>query len=75
MLKVSRTRAHGLVRKGDFYYVLFLGNAWLLVDFLDLPLDLVLFLHDAGESVYVPANAVASSALAKEICRRGDRNR
>jgi hypothetical protein len=57
-------------KKGAFNYVLLLGNAWVLVDFLDLPLDLVLFLHDAGEADYLPANAIASAAPAKEICRR-----
>jgi hypothetical protein len=40
------------------------------VVFLDPPLDLVLFLHDASEANYLPANAIASAALAKEICRR-----
>jgi hypothetical protein len=30
--------------EGVFNYVLLLGNAWVLVDLLDLPLDLVLFL-------------------------------
>jgi hypothetical protein len=46
-----------------------------LVDFLGLPLDLVLFLHDAGEADYLPANAIASAAPAKEICRWGDHKR
>jgi hypothetical protein len=39
-----------------------------LVVFLDLPLDHVLFLHDADEAGYLPANAIASAAPAKEIC-------
>src|SRR5208282_3727033 len=55
------------------YYIL--GNAWVLVGFLDLPLDLVLFLHDAGEAGYLPANAIAFAAPAKAICRRGDHKR
>jgi hypothetical protein len=42
------------------------------VVFLGLPLDLILFLHDANEAGYLPANAVSSSGPAKEICRRGD---
>jgi hypothetical protein len=49
-----------------------LGNALVLVAFLDVALDLVLFLHDAGEADYLPANAIASAAPAKEICGRGD---
>jgi len=40
------------------------------VGFLDFPLDGVLLLHDAGEADYLPANAIASAAPAKEICRR-----
>jgi len=44
------------------------------VDFLVSPLDLVRLLLDAGEADYLPANAIASAAPAKEICRRGDRN-
>jgi hypothetical protein len=48
-------------------YVL-LGNAWILVVFLGLSLDRVLFLHDADEASYLPANAIASAASAKEIC-------
>jgi hypothetical protein len=52
-----------------------LGNAWILVDFLDLSLDLVLFLHDAGEADLLPANAISSAAPAKEICRWGDHER
>jgi hypothetical protein len=41
-----------------------------LVVFLDLSLDLVLFLYDADEADYLPANAISYAALAKEICRR-----
>jgi hypothetical protein len=52
-----------------------LGNALVLVVFLDRHLDGVLFLHDAGEANYVPANAIAPAAPAKEICRRGDHKR
>jgi hypothetical protein len=52
-----------------------LGNAWILVDFLDRSLGIVLFLHDAGEADLLPANAISSAALAKEICRWGDHER
>ena len=45
------------------------------MDFLDRSLDLVLFLHDAGEADLLPANAISSAALAKEICRWGDHER
>jgi hypothetical protein len=58
-------------KKGGSDYVL-LGNAWVLVVFLDIPLDAVLFLHDANEAVNLPPNAIAFATLAKEICRRGD---
>ena len=51
------------------------GNALVLVVFLGAPLDGVFFLHDADEAVYLPANAIASAAAAKEICRRGDHKR
>jgi len=51
-------------------HVLLLGNARVLVGFLDLPLDHVLFLHDANEASHLPANAITSSAASKEICRR-----
>jgi hypothetical protein len=62
-------------KKGDFDYVLLLGNALVLVVFLGVPMDAVFFLHDADEAVYLPANAIASAAPAKEICRRGDHKR
>jgi hypothetical protein len=62
-------------QKGDFNYVLLLGNARVLVDFLDLPLDLILFLYDASEADYLPANAIAAATPTKEICRRGDHSR
>ena len=51
-------------------YELLLGNARVLVGFLVPTLDLVLFIHDADETDYLPANAIASAAPAKEICRR-----
>jgi len=46
-----------------------------LVVFLDRSLDIVLFLHDAGEADLLPANAISSAAPAKEICRWGDHER
>jgi hypothetical protein len=49
-----------------------LGNALVLVVFLDPALDVVLFLHDAGEADYLPGNAIAFAGPEKEICRRGD---
>jgi hypothetical protein len=52
-----------------------LGNAWILVDFLDLSLDIVLFLLDAGEANLLPANANSSANPAKKICRWGDHER
>jgi hypothetical protein len=52
-----------------------LGNAWILVDFLDINLGIVVFLHDAGEADLLPANAISSTAPAKEICRWGDHER
>jgi len=51
-------------------YVLLLGNARVLVGLLDLSLDHVLFLHDAGQADYLPANAISSTAPPEEICRR-----
>ena len=45
------------------------------MDFLDINLGIVLFLHDAGEADLLPANAVSSAAPAKEICRWGDHER
>ena len=59
-------------QKGDSDYVLLLGNAWILVVFLDRSLDIVLFLPDAGEADLLPANAISSANPAKEICRWGD---
>ena len=56
-------------------YVLLLGNALVLVVFLDTALDVVLFFHDAGEADYLPGNAIAFGGLEKEICRRGDHKR
>ena len=55
------------------YY--FWGMHWILVVFLDRPLGLVLFLHDAGEADCLPANAISSATPAKEICRWGDHER
>ena len=52
-----------------------MGNAWILVDFLDLSLDIVLFIHDAGEADLLPANANSSADSAKEIRRWGDHER
>ena len=48
---------------------LLLGNARVLVGFLVLALDLVFFIHDADEAGYLQANAIASAAPSKEICR------
>jgi hypothetical protein len=62
-------------KQGDFDYVLLLGNALGLVVLLDVPLDAVLFLYGAYEAIYLPANAIASTAPAKEICRGGDHRR
>ena len=62
-------------KKGDFDYELLLGDALVLVVFLGVPLDDVLFLHDADEEVYLPANAIAFAATAKARCRRGDHKR
>ena len=45
------------------------------MDFLVRSLGLVLFLPDAGEADLLPANAISSAALAKEICRWGDHER
>jgi len=42
---------------------------------LDRSLGIVLFLHDAGEADLLPANAISSSAPAKEICSWGDHER
>jgi hypothetical protein len=46
-----------------------------LVVFLDTPLGLVLFFHDADPPDYLPGIAIASAVAAKEICRRGDHKR
>ena len=73
--QVYTVRTVWKVKKGDCDYALLLGNALVLVVFLDPPLDGVLFLHDAGEADYLPANAIASTAPAKEVCRRGDHKR
>jgi hypothetical protein len=40
-----------------------LGNALVLVVFLDPALDVVLFLHDAGEADYLPGNAIAFTSF------------
>jgi hypothetical protein len=56
-------------------YELLLGNARVLVGFLVSRLDLILFIHDADEEGYLPANAIASTAPTKEICLRGDHKR
>ena len=53
-------------------YVLLLGNAFLLVVFLDISLDRFLFLHDAYEACNLPSAAIADATAATEICRRGD---
>ena len=50
-------------------YELLLGNARVLVGFLVSPVDLVFFFHDANETGYLQANAIASAATSKEICR------
>ena len=63
------------LEKGDFNYVLFLGNAWAVVDFLGVPLDFVLFFHDARKAGNLPPNAVSFAAPAKKICRRGNHRR
>ena len=47
----------------------------MLVGFLVSRLDLILFIHDADEEGYLPANAIASTAPTKEICLRGDHKR
>jgi hypothetical protein len=60
---------------GRLDYVLLLGNALGLVVLLDVPLDAVLFFYGAYEAIYLPANAIASTAPAKEICRGGDHRR
>jgi hypothetical protein len=54
------------------FNVLLLGNAFLLVVFLDTSLGRFLFLHDANEACNLPSNAIADATAAKEICRRGD---
>ena len=46
-------------------------HAYLAV-FLGLTLGFIPFLQFAGEAVRLPANAIASAAPTKEICRRGD---
>ncbi len=50
-------------------YELLLGNARVLVGFLVPTLDLVFFIHDADETDYLQANAIASAATSKKICR------
>jgi hypothetical protein len=52
-----------------------LGNALVLVVFLDPPLGLVLFLHDAREAEQLPADAISFTAPAKEIRGRGNHKR
>jgi hypothetical protein len=59
----------------EFSYVLFLGNALVLVVFLDPSLDGVLFVHDADAPNYLSGNAIAPAAPQKEICRRRDHKR
>ena len=54
------------------FYVLLLGNAFLLVVLLDISLDRFLFLHDANQAYNLPSNAIADAAAATAICRRGD---
>jgi hypothetical protein len=51
---------------------LLLGNAFLLVVFLDISLGRFLFLHDANEACNLPSDAIADATAATEICRRGD---
>jgi hypothetical protein len=46
-----------------------------VVGFLDPPLVLVPFLHDASEADFRPAKAIGSAAPAKEICRRRNHKR
>jgi len=55
------------------YY--FWGMHWYWWFFLDTALDVVPFLHDAGEADYLPGNAIPSAGSEKEICRRGDHKR
>jgi len=61
--------------KRRFDYVLLWWNAFVLVVFVVLHLDLVLFLHGPREEDCLPTNAIASAAFAKEICGRGDHKR
>jgi len=56
-----------------YYY--YWRNALVLVDLLGPPLGFVLILHDAGAKNYLPSDAIAAAAPAKEICRRGDHKR
>jgi len=56
--------------KRRFDYVLLWWNAFVLVVFVVLHLDLVLFLHGPREEDCLPTNAIASAAFAKEICGR-----
>jgi hypothetical protein len=64
-----------LLLKESFDYVLFLGNAWLLVDLLDLSLDPLLLFHDAGKPFKIPGYAISLAAAKKEICRWRDSRR
>jgi hypothetical protein len=48
-----------------------LGNAVLLVVFLDISLGHLLFFHDANEACNLPSNAIADAAAATAIRRRG----
>ena len=68
-------QADRVLSKGDFNYVLFLGNAWAVVDFLGVSLDLVLLFHDAHKADHLPPNAISLAAPAKEICRRRNHRR
>jgi hypothetical protein len=54
----------------EINHELLLGNARVLVGFLVFALDFVFFIHDADEAGYLQANAIASAATSKEICRR-----
>jgi hypothetical protein len=68
-------QADRVLSKGDFNYVLFLGNAWAVVDFLGVSLDSVLLFHDARKADHLPPNADSFAALAKKICGRRNHGR
>ena len=55
-----------------YYYWGMHGYWWIFWIFLWI---LFFFFYDAGEAGYLPANAIASAAPAKKICRRRDHRR